>query len=364
MPVIKTKKTKTVLKTVLILTLLTVFSSCSKKVEEEQMVTRINETTLKLNDDAIKNIKLDKVVQGEFPDTIQLMGRVSIPEDRITVVPARVGGRTEAVYVASGETVSAGQPLASLFSPDFVVGREEYVQAYRQAKANPEDPEAKKILMLSRKKLDALGLAQVDIDKLNGDESTSLKSESLLVRAPRAGAIIDKKAVIGNILNPGDTLFTIGDLAKVWFAGDIYPEDLSKVHKNQQVVIVSQDGGQRNVGKVSFISPVIDPTSRTIKIRALMENPGNTLKADMYVQGNLVLSTREALICPKNALVRLNDQLFVFKQLPGGQFQKVLVETGGEQGTNVAITKGLANGDSVVTEGALLLDAALSQAGS
>ena len=352
---------------VLALVLTMMLGSCKKAPVEEQMIQKISEDSLKLTDDAIKNLKLEKVVRGEFPEKLSLMGRISVPEDRIAVVPARVAGRTDAVFVASGEVVEMNQPLASIFSADFAIAREEYIQAVRQAQGTPDNSEPRRLLELSKRKLNALGVSPVDFEKWSTSSSGTsdgAKGESLTVRAPRAGALLGKNAVVGNIVNTGDTLFMIGDLNKVWFAGDIYPEDLRKVHKNQEVVIDPGTGVRALHGKVSFISPVMDPTSRTIKIRVLMENPGSQLRGDMYVQGNVILSKRSALIAPKSALVQLRGSVFCFKRLPGNIFKKVAITTNGESTDNVAVTQGLDDGDDVVSQGGLLLDASLSSSGT
>jgi Cu(I)/Ag(I) efflux system membrane fusion protein len=340
------------------------FSACTKAPVDEQMVQKISADSLKLSDDAIKNLKLEKVIKGDFPEKLSLMGKISVPENQTVVIPSRVTGRTEAIYVASGEVVTAGEPLCSIFSADYAVAREEYLQTLKQLQANPEDEEAKHLLELSKKKLSALGVSEQDYSKWKVGDEASTKENNLLVRAPRSGALLGKNAVIGNLVNIGDTLFMLGDLSKVWFAGDIYPEDLPKIHKNQEILIDPGSGNPALHGKVSFISPAMDPTSRTIKIRALMDNPGSQLRADMYVQGNVILSRRTAIIAPKSALVRLQDMTFVFKRFPGNVFKKVLITTNGESSDTVAITQGLDDGDEVVSEGGLLLDAALSGAGT
>jgi len=331
-----------------------------RELPEDVMVQKISEDSLKLSDEAIKNLKLEKVQRGDFPEKLSLMGKVSVPEDRTAVVPSRVQGRIEAIYVASGEVVVPGQPLCQIFSADFAVAREEFLQTMNQIKENPNDAETKHMLELSKKKLNALGVSAADFQRWGAEG----KGETMTVRAPRGGALLGKNAVIGNAVNVGDTLFMIGDLSKVWFAGDVYPEDLRKVHKDQEILIDPENGAPALHGKISFISPAMDPTSRTIKIRALMDNPGNFLRADMYVQGNIIIQNRVGLIAPKNALVRLHDSVFAFKRLPGNIFQRVNVETDGESMNSVSISKGLNDGDDVVSEGALLLDAALNGASS
>jgi RND family efflux transporter MFP subunit len=355
---------KLLIRASILLSLIVGFSSCNKAPPEEQMVQKVGPDTLKLSNDAISNLTLSKVVKGDFPEKLSLMGKISVPEDRTVVIPSRVTGRTESIFVASGEVVTAGQPLCTIFSADYAVAREEYLQTLKQLQTTPDDEETKHLLDLSKRKLSALGVSEKDYSLWKAGDESSTHDNNLVVRAPRSGALLGKNAVIGSLVNVGDTLFMLGDLSKVWFAGDIYPEDLQKVKKNQEVVIDPGSGTPALHGKVSFISPAMDPTSRTIKIRALMDNPGSALRADMYVQGNVIISRRTAVIAPKSALIRLQDTTFVFKRLPGNIFKKTSVVTDGESADSVSIKQGLDDGDEVVSQGGLLLDAALNGAGT
>lgn len=227
---------------------------------------------------------------------------------------------------------------------------------------------------MARKKLETLGLSHEDIDAIaaSPEGGSEAKSAYLTIRAPRNGVIIAKAAVLGNSVNVGDTLFTIGDMSKVWFAGDLFPEDLPKVRKGQDVVIQVAGAGKPIYGKVSFISPLVDPTTRSIKIRALMDNPNGVLKADMYVQGKVTLSKKKALLVPTPAVVRTPTGDVVYRQKSptsieaqgSVDFQRVPVTVGNEQEGLMAIESGLSDGDPVVADGAWLLDRALSTAES
>jgi multidrug efflux pump subunit AcrA (membrane-fusion protein) len=187
--------------------LICALGSCKKAPPEEQMVQKIGPDSLKLSEDAVKNLTLAKVLKGDFPEKLSLMGKISVPEDRTVVVPSRLTGRIEQIFVASGEVVRAGQPLCTIFSADFAVAREEYVQTLQQLKTNSADEEAKHLLELSKKKLNALGVSEQDYAKWGTPEETG--HENLVVRAPRSGALLGKNAVIGNLVNVGDTLFIL-----------------------------------------------------------------------------------------------------------------------------------------------------------
>ncbi len=356
-------------------------SNFFKKIQSHEPVERIDDSSIRVYKDALENIKTSRISIMDFPDRLYLMGKIGITEDRTTVIPARVTGRIENIYFASGESVTKGQLLATLFSPDFVAAKEEFFQALKQSKKpTGKSDDFADLARLARKKLETLGLNSKDIDAIaetsmdpsqNSDASNpnSKNSPLLNLRSPRSGYIIAKGAILGNLVNVGDTLFTIGDMDKVWFTGDLYPEDLPKVHKGQDVLVAVTGSDKPLNGKVSFISPMVDPVSRSIKIRALVENPNGTLKADMYVQGSVTLSERKALLVPTQAIVRTPGGDVIFKRISKSSpetnvnsidFVRVPVQLGNEQDGMTAIAKGLEDGDEVVSDGSWLLDNALN----
>ncbi len=346
---------------------------CTVRRTFVEPVSRMDESTLLVQKNALNNLKFATAQVLDFPEQLHVSGKISITEDRTTVVPARVTGRIESIKFASGEFVKEGQLLLTLFSPDFVAAKEEYVQALRQSKTsfkNSDPSDFANLAQMSRKKLEVLGLSHLDINDLS-EQNT--KEAFLNIRAPRSGVIVAKGATLGNFVNVGDTLFTIGDLSKVWFSGDIYPEDLPKVKKGQNVMITVEGLGKPVYGTVSFISPIVDPSSRSIKFRALMDNPEGYLRADMYVQGGVTISDRKALLVPTMSLVRDADNFFVFRRQTektiegkegGVVFKKVSVTPGPERQNMTAIVDGIKDGDEIVSDGALLLDGVLSSTGS
>lgn len=378
--------------------ILLTLSSCAwvkglfSKTETHDPVEKVAAETLRVYKDALENVKVVKAQNAPFPELLSLMGKISITEDRMTIIPSRVTGRIEKIYFASGEHVTAGQILATLFSPDFVAAKEEFVQSLRQQKGNAKAvpgsslsadvSDFANLAQMTRKKLESMGLSKEDIhameleatqpvDKTAAERDRMSPQSFLMIRAPRTGVLIQKNAVLGNLVNVGDTLFMIGDLNKVWFSGDIFPEDLPKVHKDQEVFINASGVDKPLYGQVSFISPLVDPSTRSIKIRALMDNSTEALKADEYVQGNVILSKKEAIIIPTQAVVREGDDNFVFKRVTESSvetgnasldFKRVKISLGNEQGSMVAVASGLQSGDEIIGEGALLLSAALNSA--
>jgi len=363
---------------------LLLLTSCTffKKETLAAPVEKVDENTVRVYKDALQNLKSDKAAIADFPDRLYVTGKAAVTEDRTTVVPSRVIGRIESIYFASGEYVPQGKLLATIYSPDFISAKEEYLQSLRKSKEGQAQDEFSKLTVMSRKKLQIMGLSQEDINEIGkssekiqptSETSSTLDSDAFLkLRAPRSGYIIAKGAALGNTVNVGDTLFTIGDLRKVWFLGDVYPEDLPKIKKDQEVVIQVAGSKEPILGKVSFISPMVDPTTRSIKIRAIMDNPNGVLKADMYVQGSVTLQKRRALVVPITAIVRTPDQDIVFKKiiaknadnsvLVSVDYKRVPVKIGAEQDGLASIDEGIKEGDEIITDGAWLLDSNLNSA--
>ncbi len=347
---------------ILLLTLISLPACVRRKVKEEpQNIKRLSETVLQLSPAALKNIVIDKAEMRELPEHLDLMGRVSVTEDRTTVIPARVAGRIDAIYLASGEFVRQNQALVSLFSPDFISAREEYLQALKESRiiaANGERSDFGNLSALARKRLQNMGLTNQDIDNLQNQEPSN---PSLLIRATRSGVIIEKKAQLGSLVAVGDTLFTIADISKLWFSGDLYPEDLPRVHQRDQDVVIEDIPGEEPLhGKISFISPVFDPVARTVKIRALMDNPHNDLRADMYVHGSIILNRKKALLVPTKSVLRNgSSRNTCSRKKDENTFEKVSVTTKEESQSFTSIESGLAEGNEVVADGALYLEAAI-----
>lgn len=347
-------------------------SGCTPRPETHDPVEKVDASTIRVYRDALENLKFATASVMDFPDTLPIPGKISVTEDRTNVVAARVAGRIDSIFFASGEHVAAGKPLATLFSPDFIAAREEYLLSLRQSKsprgkADPSD--FANLTQMARKKLEAMGVSPGDVEAMKDERpGDSGKSPMLLVRAPRSGVIIAKSAVLGNLVNVGDTLFMIGDLSKVWFLGDLYPEDLPRVHKGQQVRLMAPGVPKPLTGTVSFISPIVDSTSRTIKVRSLIDNTDGVLRGDEYVQASLILNERKALLVPAPAVVRTPEGDTVFKRISpksiegsvaSVDFRRIPVKAGPEQQGMIAIDQGLSEGDEVVSDGAWLLDAAL-----
>jgi Cu(I)/Ag(I) efflux system membrane fusion protein len=326
---------------------------------EQAAVTVLDKMTLQLSDEAAGGLTTAKAVTTGFPETLGLMGAISVVENRVTVVPARVAGRVDTVLKVTGEAVKAGDPLVLLYSPDYLAAREEYLQGVQDAaaKGQPAGSDLEGFAELARQKLVTMGLSPADIVNL----ASTVGENHLVVRALKDGVITSVNTVVGNMQNQGDTLITTSNLDQVWFSGDLYTEDLPKAHMGQKVLINAEGMDTPLSGSLSFISPVMDASARTIKVRAIIDNPAHALRAAMFVQGHLVLNQQQALVVPAGAVLSVNDKTFCFRAVGKNRFEEVPVTVSRQQDNLAGISAGLLPGDEVITKDCASLDRVLDE---
>ena len=170
--------------------------------------------------------------------------------------------------------------------------------------------------------------------------------------------MVEKNVVAGTAVEPGMKLYRIAGLDRVWVEAEVYESELAQVAVGQPATVtLSYMPGKTFRGKVAFVYPYLDGTSRTGRVRIALANPDGVLKPDMYANVELATSLGEALVVPESAVLRTGPRSFVFVDLGEGRLKPQRVETGVEQGEWVEITSGLSEGDVVVSSGNFLVAA-------
>ena len=315
---------------------------------------------------------------------ISATGKVEANADRIAHVSPRISGKIVAVKASLGDSVSAGQTLATLDSVELGEGLSRYHQSRTKlalAQSNME-----RIKTLVEKKIAARkDILQAETDykiaqtELHSDEerlslygvsTSSLKGQShknplLPVRSPIGGIITEKHAIVGELSDPSKSLYTIADLSSVWVLVDIHEKDLAKVHKGQAAIVsVSAFPDQKLKGRISYIADLVDEATRTVKARVAVANPGRKLKPEMFATVELALPADAAAVLsvPEDALqdVDGNKVLFVVDD-KGVEFKPRKVEPGRITGGMVEIVSGLKEGDRYAIKGAFILKSELKK---
>ena len=299
------------------------------------------------------------VTEGKVGGTWRTNGRVVMDETRVRRVTLKVPAFVERVYADfTGKPVRQGEPLFSVYSPELLAAQEEYLLALRTRQALGQgggmatDGEA--LVAAARRKLQLWDVPRAILERL---AETGEATRTLTLVSPISGVITQKDVVEGARLEVGATPYEIVDLSRVWVLADVYESELRHVKVGMTATMQLKAFPNRIfAGKVAFLDPVLDPTTRTVKVRLEFPNPDGDLRPEMFGEVVLRGTTREGLRIPADAVVPTGTTQVVFVALGGGRFQPREVRLGESDGKSVEVTSGLKAGDQVVTGANFLVD--------
>ncbi len=299
------------------------------------------------------------VTQGKVGGVWRTNGRVALDETRVRRVNMKVPAFVERVYADfTGKPVRQGDPLFSVYSPELLAAQEEYLlalrtrQALEQSGAMATDGDA--LVAAARRKLQLWDVPAATLEKLT---RTGEASRTLTLVSPISGVITKKEVVEGARLELGATPYEVVDLSRVWVLADVYESELRHVKVGMPATLQLKAFPNRVfAGKVSFLDPVLDPATRTVKVRLEFPNPDGDLRPEMFGEVVLRGTTREGLKLPSDAVVPTGTTHVVFVALGDGRFQPREVRLGESDGNSVEVTSGLKVGDEVVTGANFLVD--------
>lgn len=313
---------------------------------------------------------------------LRLSGNVTYNAFTTTPVITQVGGLVSRILVVPGERVRKGQPLLEVASPDYSQMRAAYLKAkdtfrvadknYDRAKdlyahhaiaerdllqAESDRNQARADLDATEQALQILGIAKPDeLEKIPS-------SPQIPLPAPVSGEIVERDVSPGQLLSPGATqAFVISDMSTVWILANVYQNDLAFVKVGDVVDVQTDAYPEIFHGKISFVSPALDPNTRTLQARLEVQNPGGKLKNNMYCVATVVAGVMQNAIAVPDAAVLRDDQNepFVYVATSNNQFARRSVQIGQSQEGRTQILKGLSPGEQVVGNGSLFLQFANS----
>lgn len=235
-------------------------------------------------------------VERRFVDhDVRLVGKVVYDETRVKTITAWVNGRLERLYADyTGIAVKAGDHMVRLYSPEILVAEQELQSAWRAAREAKEQNvrsapterfianQAEAILEATRKKLQLLGVQPEQIKQI---ETAAAPMDTIEILAPIGGIVIQKQASQGMYVNTGTPIYTIVDLSRVWVTVEAYESDLAWIRYGQTVTFETRSlPGEMFSGRIAFIDPVLNPQTRTVRLRVNVENPDFKLKPEMFVR--------------------------------------------------------------------------------
>ncbi len=340
-------------------------AGCGKKEAQEEHAEEHHSDLVTLTEEGVKlaGIKVERTSVRSIPVEFSAAGKVGFNEKKLVHITSRTSGWVEKVFAFVGDRVKAGDSLATLYSPEFLSSQSEFIQAEERLKSvslsdSVEYRTAQALYNSARSRLLLFGASERELSEL---ELSHRPVERLVIKSPIAGNIVESNLIVGNTIDRGANLFRISDLSSLWVMADVYEKDIAAVHKGRPVRIrIASLGGRTFNGTVEAVNDVLDETTRTFKVRILVENPAGELKPEMFCECVFSgQSSRPVLAVPSAAIQHIGEEYFVFVLKDSLSFEKKDVEIGEEMGARVEVLRGLEAGEQVVTAGAFILKSEL-----
>src|SRR5437867_3751345 len=282
---------------------------------------------------------------------IRTVGKVAYDDTKITHIHTKVAGFIEEVFADYvGKPVKSGEPLFTIYSPDLVATQQEYLLALK-SNALLKDSAfpwvsggANNLLEAARQRLLLWDIAASDIDAL---EKRGEIKRALAIYSPVNGIVTERQAYHhGRYVTPDMDLYTLVDLSTVWALGEVYESDLSLVKIGQMAEVELPYSAERNRrrGKIVFISPILDPKTRTVEVRLEFANPDLSLRPGLFVNFKLNFALGQRLVVPADAVLDTGTLQYVFVDKGEGYFEPRMVKVGAKTAEYYSIESGVKSG--------------------
>lgn len=357
------------------------FSACTPKADNGSQPAAVSASNVTLTAAQRENIHLYTVQPAKFRKTIETTGVVDFDNDQATSVLAPFSGPVSRLLVSLGAQVRQGDPLAVVASPDFAAGVSAYRKALETARTNRRLADLDKDL-IQHQGVSEREAQQAETDALNAEADRDAALQALvalnvtpqtikdiqdgrqvsqlegMIRSPIAGTVVERLITPGELLQAGTTAcFTVANLSRVWVMANIFGSDLAAVSRGDPADVVNDSGSQHFSGTVDNIAALVDPDTRAVAVRVVVNNPGDFLKKAMYVR--VLIQARQessALLVPVSAVLRDDENLpFVYVAQADGGFARQHVTLGYRAEDQYELGSGVQAGDRVVIEGGIFI---------
>jgi Cu(I)/Ag(I) efflux system membrane fusion protein len=316
-------------------------------------------TVLGSNVVQVINVATTPARRAPLERTLRVAGTVEDDDTRHRILSAYVDGRVDRLFVNHlGAEVTAGEPLATLYSPPLLTAVREYAALLRS-----DGGADATLVAAARQRLLQMGMTpeQVTAAVRGPSEITNIQ-----LVAPMTGTVVTRDVYEGQYVKQGDRLFEIADYSTMWFLCDVYERDLAWLRVGQRVSVTTPSlPGWEQAGRVAFIDPTIRETTRSARVRVTLDNPlvddggarRRLLLHRVYAEGRVHVTVPEVLTVPRSAVLRPGGTPLVYVERASGHYEPREVKLGRTGDAAWEVLSGLAEGERVVVQGNLLIDA-------
>jgi Cu(I)/Ag(I) efflux system membrane fusion protein len=296
---------------------------------------------------------------------IRTVGLVEYDERRLATVNTKFEGWIEKLYVDySGKYVRKGEPLAEIYSPELLATQQEFLNLLKWKKESASvknqdvgsmlSKDAQAIIEGARQRLRLWDISDAQIDKI---EQSGKPIRTLTIYSPVSGYVVQKAALKGMRVTPGEKLFDIADLSTVWILSDIFEYELPLIRVGEKAAIsLSYFPGKEFSSNIDYVYPTIAGDTRSAKVRFTISNPGNKLKPQMYTNVEVKIDLGNKLVIPDDAVLDAGKRQVVYVDKGEGNFEPREVSIGMKADGMVEITKGLKAGERVASAANFMID--------
>lgn len=326
-----------------------------------------------------KLIKVETISPHEIKDSLRLSARIELNHQRTARIGSSVTGRITEINAVLGQTVKRGQSLALLNSIELGKAQSDYLKASSQVNLRQLSTqraerlfqsdvistaelqerqgvlkEAQVDLLTARDQLRVMGMSESDLTRLSKDHNIHSFSN---VAASIDGVVVESQITLGQVVQPADSLYTVSDLSQLWIVAEVPEQQAHWAREGDQAQAeVSALPGQEVSGKLIYVADMVNPETRTVIVRMALANPDRLFKPQMLATLKISKPGLQSLTVPSKAIIRDNDQDFIFVQSAENRFELRPVSLGREESGVRQLLNGLKNDEKIVVEGAFHLN--------
>ena len=302
-----------------------------------------------------------RVEVRDLNNLIRAVGQVVVDEERLSDIHTKIEGWIEKLYVnKTGQLVHSGQPLLTIYSPDLVSTQEEYLVALRSRERTKDSPfpevrrSGDSLVAAARKRLELWDISAAEIARL---DRTGEVKKALTLYSPATGYVMERMAVAGMRVMPEMTLYRLADLSRVWVDVSVYEYEAPLLRVGERATLkLAAHPGRELSGRVSYVYPVVETMTRTLRARVEFPNPALMLKPGMYGDVVIEAPAGKALAIPEEAVLDSGTRKLVFVKQGEGTFVPREVTVGARAAGYYPVLTGLSQGEQVVSSPNFLID--------